>query len=352
MSRSQRERVTKTFSQFNTPCGMCGLRWNDCKCPQTNRTESVESLFFNPNLPPDAERPHLCLFAYHHFHRWTSSAEEHEYSVACLPIFEGWYSAFLKITNPVPIHVSFLDEPTLSIAICYGDSSTLQGVLSRDGHIWLYIIANQPPAGTDFDFDRRMLRAHIRISQTLTLDEIQHSTRGVVRGYGSSLPNNGRKISHVVEDKRENCVVSLIKTNINDSETRLSISTDRIKKFSPHIFEEAKWRTRRRFTKEQGAVVREYLLAFFKEAARADDDARYVLSREWLHRPYNFQLQLSKLGAALQRLASTEVQMSKDSDHDDGKEEENSLSTRKRPFHRTDDIERRSKQRETGDLQS
>lgn len=93
--------------------------------------------------------------------------------------------------------------------------------------------------------------------------------------------NSGRVVSHVLEEKNELLAMAKLPEEVGDAREVAMVEKERVKRFAPYLWDEVRWRTRRRFTREIGVVVQRYLRALFAEAGRSDHAVRYALRRGW-----------------------------------------------------------------------
>lgn len=277
--------VTMDEAQQNNRCGVCKLAWRKCKCHPEARTESLLSLLSNELIFPNIHNRHLCVFAYHSYQRWTSQSDgEDDFSAACIPPWEGWYAAWINLGNSMALNVPWSETPVLQCSVHYQDGTSLDGFLQRNGKLLVNIPGPCPPHGRDYDYDRRMMRAHVQVSQRLTLEEINGCLRGVVHGT-NNVPNNARKVSHVfsvLENNEREVVMCKLAERDGAEIGFVSVQTDKLAKYAPHLFEEMRWRLRKRFTKDIGKVVQQYLASLFRRASEADTAARFAYCSGWL----------------------------------------------------------------------
>lgn len=232
----------------------------------------------------------MCVFLYLTYHRFTNVSKKASFRHVHLPACEGWYAAFLKIRSCETERVVWSTHLMLPCTIVYADLSESQAYLSKDGKIYLKMPSTAPPDGANYDPDRETLIVHARATQSLSSEEIQQSSRGVVKGLHSALPNNGRRISHImsfncdgVTDRENTCVACLLPETNGEMESEcITTTVSDTCCFSPHIHAEAESRYRRRFTIAQGQTVVKYLSNLFTEMHRNDEAVRYVISKSFV----------------------------------------------------------------------
>lgn len=265
-------------------CSQCNEKVR-CHCSPHVRTESIHTLLANQTMLPQAHQNHrhLCVFVYHTYQRWNSLFEPAKFSNAHLPLFEGWYAAFLIIHKSYDF-VHFSINPVLQCSIVYADGRKLDGYISTEGRVFLKIPSTQPPDGADYDADRGLVITHVRLTQTLSIEEITSSSRGRVLGYQSNTPNNGRRISHIVSEEQDKdglCTVCVLPTRWGDEQKLVKLKLSDVKEFSPHLCDEAQLRHIRRYTRDESRIVKTYVAALLREIAQNDERVHYVMCRAW-----------------------------------------------------------------------
>lgn len=267
----------------NNTCGSCAKKWRECKCNADSRTDSVASLFLNEDIFADKEHRHTCVFLYHPYQRWSIRDGQglKEFSLALLPLWEGWYAAWLKPELDFPIEVSWSEKPVLQVSLRYVNGSFLDGFIDTEGRLFLSVPGVRPPEGKDYDEDRGLIRVAVSVCQGLTMDEIRTSSRGIVYG-GRSAPNSWRKVSHVLREQDGKCVVKLLAEKEDEPGAEAVIETERVQQYVPQFLEEVKWRGRRRFRRALAKSVQQYLHALFERARLNDKAVRYALARGWM----------------------------------------------------------------------
>lgn len=199
-----------------------------------------------------------------------------------------------------PVRVGWCEQPVLDCQLQYTDGSVAAGWVTSNGVLYIRLPVGRPPGGRDYDEDRRLLRQRVTVSQMLSLAEIRERRRGVVRGSGREA-NSGRVASHVVKEKGEVLAVAKLPEEVGGRLEVVAVKTERVKRFAPYMYDEVRWRTRRRFTKESGVVVQGYLRALFAEAGRNDHAVRYALRRGWRERN-GWEQGLEKIGISMRAL--------------------------------------------------
>lgn len=141
------------------------------------------------------------------------------------------------------------------------------------------VAAPQPPGALDYDHPRRLIRLRVSVSQALSAEEVRTGVRGTVRR-ADGKPDEWRKVGYVVSEEGERASVCLLGTE-GEKRKIVSVEVERLKEKAPGLYEELRWRNRRRYTKENGAVVQVFLKAMVERATRADEAARYAIGRKW-----------------------------------------------------------------------
>lgn len=267
-------------------CSLCGHTLSRCQCSHTALTESIHSIFTKRSVFPElaTHRHHLCLFVYHTYQRWTALASSNEFSNAYLPLFEGWYAAYLSIHPDSQKLVTFSTNLVLPCSIVYADGRKSNGHITRDGRIYVKMPSASPPDGADYDSTRGLVTTHVRATQMLTLDEITFSLRGRVIGYQSNVPNNGRRVSHLVsrnQDEYGRCLAYTLPQQWGDDQQLVHLNYTDVMSISPHLYEETQLRHLRRYTKDEAKLVKIYLSALFAEMDRNDQQVRYIIYNKW-----------------------------------------------------------------------
>lgn len=168
--------------------------------------------------------------------------------------------------------------PVLPITVVYADGSTLDGWLSRDGKILVHVPAPAPPAPEHFDATRSLLRLGVPASQGLTLTEARSGERGTVRR-ADGLPDRFRSAGYAKREGPRGVDVVLLERAGRREEVLVGI--ERIRENGPGLYEELRWRNRRRYTKESGAIVQVFLKAMVERARVGDAAARFAIKRGW-----------------------------------------------------------------------
>lgn len=297
MGNSTDTRQLSSAQQSNL-CARCTQPWSACVCRADERTESIHSLLDNALCFPDIHSRHLCVFLYHCYQRWTKSAEDDDFSAGCLPQWEGWYVAWLKPSNNDTILRPRCDDLVLPCTVQYCNGSSAEGFIDSQGHLIVELPGPRPPGARDYDLDRHIVVHRVAVTQSLTLHEIERNTRGFV--------HNRVKVSHIVDENENGDRVQVSKLPHTAAEARdtVVIATQRVNAYSPHLYEEMRWRRRMRFTKKAGATVQRFLFHLFQKAKEADHAARYALQRSWRQAREGPNAQLAVLGRQLEGMAS------------------------------------------------
>lgn len=169
----------------------------------------------------------------------------------------------------------------MQCSLHYYDGTKLGAYIDSTGRL----IANVPGAPTpnevDYDPDRHLVRTTVTMTQALTQAEIKSGRRGNVHG-GSNLPNNGRKVSHIVQESQTGRYeVCLLPRDVAQHSQHVMVQQDRLWNFSPHMGHEFKIRNRRRYSKDVAKHVQRFIKAAFVRAELDDHAARFALQRAW-----------------------------------------------------------------------
>lgn len=261
-------------------CGICRERWSKCTCPPRTRTESIESLLNDDEQFPNHYTRHLCIFVYHNYLRFRKNADADDFNASCIPPWEGWYAAWLRPVNGDAEIVPWSEQSVVKCYIQYADGTSLTGYIDYMGQLTVDIPASCPPNCLSYDLDRRVISTRLQVTQILSLEEICSGIRGTVHG-PSGRPNSGRRVSHVVKEEKGNCILAKLPSVIGAEIDTVVIATSKLQSYAPHLYEERKWRLRRRFSKKNATILQKYLCRMFERARRNDEAVRLILERGW-----------------------------------------------------------------------
>lgn len=261
-------------------CGICRERWSKCTCLPRTRTESIESLLNDDELFVNRYTRHLCIFVYHNYLRFRKNADADDFNASCIPPWEGWYAAWLRPVSGEPEIVSWSEQTVVKCHVQYTNGTTLTGFIDYMGQLTIDIPASCPPNCLSYDLDRRVVSTRLQLTQTLSLQEICSGTRGTVHGpFGR--PNSGRRVSHVIKEEKDNCILAKLPAVIGAEIDTVMVPTSKLQSYAPHLYEEKRWRIRRRFTKKNATILQKYLSRMFERARQNDQAVRLVLERGW-----------------------------------------------------------------------
>ncbi len=252
-------------------CGVCGVSWSACTCPDDDKTESVSHILASCRGLEEAHSRHLCVFVYFSYRRWSAPFLEECFSASCFPCFEGWYSAWIKPMGNPARKVTGFEDAVLEVALCFQDSTSMLGFITRVGELVVVNPAASPRHGVFLDPHVAVLQMDtMPVARMFTMAEIESGSRGYVHG---SLvgENNGRKVSHIVRDDGAGGYV--MQKYPQQEYGRVEFATvpqTKVKEYTPAYFEEFRWRNRRRFTKSVANSMHSYLESFIERATSAD----------------------------------------------------------------------------------